>query len=177
MCASGKSPIVGGQPRKTLVIDSVSIYAQSVLRDLKQADPHMDGRQRYGDLGDLISLFVARAHALPMHVIWLCHADDDQKLIVSGKAPTAAWAYMDYKLLVRADVHSDRVNYQLQTMPYQRATWVGQGRVGLTLPNPMIPSFKCLAELFGLKERPVSPSLPPFNGQEYWDGASYLDAK
>ena len=174
MCKSGKPPVVGGCPRQTLVIDSISIYSQCVLRELKQADPSQDNRQRYGDLGDLISLFVARAHSLPMHVIWLCHVDEDYKLIVTGKAATAAWAYMDYKLLVRADMKGDIANYQLQTRPFRSATWIGQGRVGQTLPDPMIPSFKCLAELFGLSERPASPSLPIFNGVEYWDGASYL---
>jgi len=174
MCSGGKLPVVGGHPRKTLVIDSLSIYAQGVLRDRKLENPGQDGRQRYGDLGDLVSLLVYRAHSLPMHVIWLCHADADQNLVVSGKAPTAAFAYMDYKLLVRADVKGDDVNYQLQTRPFQRATWIGQGRVGRPLPSPMIPSFKCLAELFGLPEKPVSPSLPPFDGHEYWDGASYL---
>jgi hypothetical protein len=174
MCANGKPPVVKGHPRNTLVVDSLSIFSQAVLRDAKLERPDQDGRQRYGDLGDLVSLFLYRIHSLPMHVIWLCHVDDNYNLVVAGKAATAAWAYMSYKLLVRADVNGEKVNYQLQTKPFRTATWIGQGRVGQPLPNPMIPSFKCLAELFGLPEKPVSPSLPPFGGIEYWDGASYL---
>lgn len=175
MCKNGQPPVVGGHPRKTLVVDSLSIFSESVLRCLKEASPDQDNRQRYGELYDMIRIAVARAHSLPMHVVWLCHVDEKYDLVVSGKAAAAAWAYMDYKLLVRADVaEGDKVNYQLQTRPFRTATWIGQGRVGQTLPNPMIPSFKCLAELFGHKERPVSLSLPPFGGVEYWDGASYL---
>lgn len=174
LCKDGKPPVVKGHPRKTLVVDSLSIFSETVLRCLKDANPNQDNRQRYGDLYDMIRIFVAKAHSLPMNIIWLCHVDEKYELVVSGKATQAAWAYMDYKLLVRADVTDDKINYQLQTRPFRTATWIGQGRVGQPLPNPMIPSFKCLAELFGMKERPVSPSLPPFGGNEYWDGASYL---
>ncbi len=174
LCKNGQPPVIGGHPRRTVVVDSLSIFSESVLRCLKESAPDQDNRQRYGDLYDMLRLFVARMHALPMHVIWLCHVDEKYDLVVSGKAAQTAWAYMDFKLLLRADVVDDKINYQLQTRPFRTATWIGQGRVGQTLPNPMIPSFKCLAELFGLQEKPVSLSLPPFGGVEYWDGASYL---
>jgi len=152
----------------TLIFDSLSIYSQRVLRELKDKNPGQDGRQRYGDLGDAISSLVFKIHTLPMHVIWLCHTDDEDQLTVGGKAAAAAWAYMDSKFLVRVDIQGPKINYQMHTKPFRRATWIGSR--GPELPDPMIPSFKYLAAWLGLPEKPVSPALPPFNGVEYWNG-------
>jgi hypothetical protein len=161
-------------PWGTVVFDSVSIYGESVLRELRKANPGGDARQWYGELAAGISRIVAELHSLPCHVLWLCHIDDRDQLAVPGKATAATWAYMDRKWLVRANVEQDHVNYQLHSRPFRQVTWLG-GR-GIQLPDPMIPSFKCVAEVLGLPEKPGSPSVPPFNGVEYWDGVSYLGA-
>lgn len=159
-------------PYKTLVFDSLSIYGQSVLRQLKSMNPTQDNRQRYGDLTDAVAFLIGEIHALPLHVIWLCHVTDDYQLTVPGKATAASWAYMSHKWLVRADVTPGAaVNYQLHTAPFRTATWLG-GR-GEPLPDPMIPSLKCLFPLLGLTEKPVSLAVPDFGGVEYPNGAVY----
>lgn len=159
-------------PFRTLVFDSVSIFTQRVLRELSEKMPNADKRQIYGLLGDTVSALVSKIHALPMHVIWLCHVDDEGQLLVSGKATNTAWANMDYKLLVRVDIVGDKVNHQIQTVPFVGADWIG-ARGGL-LPNPMWASFKAFAQYVGLAEKPVSPSLPPWYGEPYWDGAQLV---
>jgi hypothetical protein len=127
------------------------------------------------DLGDAVQILVDRVHALPMHVIWLCHTDEDDKLVVSGKASTAAFANMDAKLLVRVDVAGKGlVNYQMQTKPFRNATWIGK-RFG-AFPDPMIPSFKMVAHYMGLAIRPVSYALPSFNGHDYPNGTADFHA-
>jgi hypothetical protein len=158
-------------PYKTLVFDSVSIYTQRVLAELDAKFSNMDKRQRYGLLGDSVTSLVAKIHALPMHVIWLCHVDDEGQLSVSGKASQVAWANMDYKMLIRVDIVGDKVNHQIQTVPYERVEWIGC-RGGL-LPNPMWASFKAFAHHIGLPEKPASPSLPPWYGEPYWDGVDF----
>jgi hypothetical protein len=163
-------------PWQTIVIDSLSIYAGRVLRELKGADPKQDGRQRYGELSDALSSLVARMHALPAHIVWLCHIDEEMQLTVPGRASAALWAYMSYKWLchVVAPTKSDALpEYQLHIRPFLRADWLG-GRSRINAPSPMIPSFKCMAELLGLPERPMSPACPDFGGHSYPDGASYL---
>ena len=159
-------------PYQTLVFDSLSIYGQRVLRDLKAKDSAQDNRQRYGDLNDAVSYLIGAIHSLPMHVVWLCHVTDDYQLAISGKATAATWAYMSHKWLIRADVQAGKAtNYQLHTQPFRTATWLG-GR-GEPLPDPMLPSFKCLFPLLGLPGTPVSPAVPDYMGQAYPDGAAY----
>ena len=162
------------QTNETVVVDSLSIYAQRVMRELKAANPGGDGRQRYGELSDALSALVARVHSLPMHVVWLCHIDDEMQLTVPGKATSSLWAYMDYKWMTHVETSGKKTEFQLHTTPFQRAAWLG-GRSGMNaLPSPMIPSFKPIAELLGLTERPISPSCPDFGGQSFMDGCSYL---
>lgn len=160
---------IGKLPYGTLVFDSVSIYTQLVVSELAEKNPKQDPRQNYGMLGDAITLLVKRIHALPMHVIWLCHTDPDDNLLVSGKATHTAWANMGTKLLVRADVNGKAVNYQIQTKPFRLATWIGVR--SYNLPDPMIPSFKALAYFAGLTEYPTSAAMPSFNGVDLPYGA------
>lgn len=159
-------------PFQTLVFDSLSIYGKRVLRELRSGNPGRDGRQNYGDLEFAIDRLIADIHTLPVHVLWLCHVTEDYQLTVPGKATAAAWANMSQKWLVRADVQGDgKIDYQLQTRPFRTATWLG-GR-GNVLPDPMIPSLKCVFPLLGFKDQPVSLAVPDFKGQEYPDGAVY----
>ena len=111
----------GKLPYGTLVFDSVSLYTQRVVSELANENPKSDPRQNYGSLGDAITQLVKRIHALPMHVIWLCHTDPDDQLLVSGKATHTAWANMGTKVLVRADVVGKAINYQIQTKPFRLA--------------------------------------------------------
>jgi hypothetical protein len=159
---------------QTIVIDSLSIYAQRVMRELKTANPTGDGRQRYGELSDALSALVARVHSLPMHVVWLCHVDDEMQLTVPGKATASLWAYMGHKWMTYVDTSHKKTAFQLHTQPFQRAAWLG-GRAGMeALPSPMVASFKPISELLGLPDRPISPSCPDFGGQSFMDGCSYL---
>ena len=158
-------------PFKTVVFDSLSIFGRRVMRELRTALPGRDGRQNYGDLEFSIDSLIAELHTFPLHVIWLCHVTEDYQLTVPGKATAAAWANMSHKWLVRADAQANQINYQLQTQPYRGATWLG-GR-STPLPDPMIPSFKCIFPLLGLPDKPVSLAVPDFQGQVYPEGAVY----
>jgi hypothetical protein len=159
---------------ETIVIDSISIYAQRVMRELKGANPGGDGRQRYGELADALSSLVSRVHSLPAHILWLSHIDNEMQLSVPGKATEAIWAYMSHKWMTHVETSGKQTEFQLHTTPFQRASWLG-GRSGMNaLPSPMVPSFKPISELLGLTAHPISPSCPDFGGVSYLDGCSYL---
>jgi hypothetical protein len=161
-------------PEQTLIVDSISIYAQRVLRELKAKNPGQDGRQRYGELADALSAQVSRLHGLAKNIVWLCHVDEEMQLTVPGKATSALWAYMDYKWMTHVQTQPGRApDYQLHIRPYLQATWLG-GRSNIAAPSPMIPSFKVLAELLDVPDRPVSLACPTFGGVDYSAGATYL---
>lgn len=163
----------GKLPWKTLVFDSLSIFGLRALRELK--GNFADGRAAYGALADAVSLHVSRIHALPMHVLWLCHVDDDFNLLLPGKATAAIWANMDFKVLTFANTSGKNTEYELRTQPFRGANWLGgRGGAKVRLPDPMIPSFKCVAEVLGLPEKPVSLACPTFQGVAYPNGVSYV---
>jgi hypothetical protein len=162
-------------PFQTVVVDSISIYAQRVLREKKRNDPGQDNRQRYGDLADALSAQIDRLHSLPCHVVWLCHIDESMQLAVPGKASSVLWAYMGYLWMVHVEALMGKApDYQLHIRPYLRATWIGGRRNKIEAPSPIIPSFKVLAELLDLPDRPVSPACPKFGGVDYSQGATYI---
>lgn len=166
----------GKLPFQTIICDSLSIYAERVLRELNAANPGQDKRQQYGMLFEGLRALVPRMHSLPAHIIWLCHVDDEMQLTVPGRASAALWAYMSYKWMTCVSTSpqpNTPAEYQLHIRPWLRADWLG-GRSHINAPSPMIPSFKPLSELLGFDERPPSPACPRFGGQEFPDGASYL---
>jgi hypothetical protein len=164
LVASGKFPY------ETLVIDPLSIYVDRVLSELMAHSPGQDARRYYGDLANHLRLILMRFHALPCHVIWLCHVRADGNETngpaIGGQMGTKMPAYMDFKVLtnVQTSPTTDPI-YELRTRPFRSWTFLGSR---WPMPDPMIPSFKCIAQVLGLENRPVSPSVPGFP-----DGVTY----
>lgn len=161
--------VSGNFPFRTLVVDPLSIYVDRVLSELMEQNPGQDTRRYYGDLANHLRLILMRFHALPCHVLWLCHVRSDGNETngpaIGGQMGTKLPAYMDFKVLTHVQTAPNMPpDYQLRTRPFRSWTFLG-GR--WSLPDPMIPSFKCLAQVLGL-EPPPSPSVPGFP-----DGVTY----
>lgn len=155
-------------PYDTIAFDSLSIYAERILRELKAADPSGDNRQRYGLLADALSALIFRLHSLPAHVLWLCHVTEEGGLALPSKPAAIIPGYMDFKWLARVQTTATDVShYELRTRPYRASAWIS-GRV--PLPDPIIPSFKYIAALLNLPIKPVSPACPVFHGVDYSNG-------
>lgn len=143
---------------RTLIVDPISIYTDRMLSELKLYDPGMDGRQVYGALADHLKILVMRFHALPCHVMWLCHTTKEGGLAISGQMAEKFPAFADFKWMTYVDSMNPNVppSYQLYTQPFRQWNFLG-GR--FPLPNPVIPSFKVIAQLLRLPEQPVSPAV------------------
>jgi hypothetical protein len=162
----------GGKfPFQSIIVDSVSIYAERLLAELKMANPGEDNRQRYGSLADALRAQVVRINALPANIIWLCHVTTEGELTLPGKAAATIPAYMDHKWLCVAVTEGKKAtDYQLRTVPYKKATWLGNR---VAVPDPSIPSFKYIAGCLGLPIKPVSPACPVFGGVDYRNGIEW----
>ena len=153
-------------PWRTIVIDPLSIYVDRYLAEMMAKGIHKDPRQYYGDLNAHLRSLVLRFHALPAHVLWLCHVKNEAGEVngpaIGGQMGSKFPAFCDFKWFcnVTAAANLPPV-YELRTAPFRSWTFLG-GR--WVLPDPMIPSFKCVAELIDLGEKPVSPSVPGFPG-------------
>lgn len=166
----------GKLPWETMVVDSISIYTERVLGEMKLRNPGEDNRQRYGALTDALRLRVLQVNALPMHVVWLCHVTSEGELTLPAKAAATVPAYMDYKWLCHVQpptVRGGVPDFQLRTKAFNKSAWLG-GRNGMNpLPDPAIPSFKYIAGCLGLPIQPVSPACPVFGGIDYRNGISW----
>ncbi len=152
-----------GQPfPRTLIVDPISIYTDRMLSELKQADPGSDGRQIYGALADHLKILVMRFHALPCHVLWLCHTTQAGGLAISGQMAEKFPAFSDFKWMTYVDsmtAPNAPPSFQLHTKPFRQWNILG-GR--FDLPSPIIPSFKVISQLLRLPEQPVSPAVPGY---------------
>ena len=161
----------GQFPFSTVVIDPLSIYVDRVLAELQAASPGMDNRKHYGDLANILRTLVQRVHALPCHVIWLSHIragmDNNASPAIGGQMGEKFPAYCDFKWLTHVQTAGPNQPpvFELRTAPFRSFTFLG-GR--FKVPDPLIPSFKCVAQVLGLPDKPVSPSVPGYpEGVQY----------
>lgn len=162
-------------PYRTLVIDPISIYADRVIAEMmmrNSSDPkaNNDKRALYGDLANHLRVLLLRVHALPCHVLWLCHVKEGG-VSLAGQTADKLPAYMDFTWLCS---NSPGIGYELHTAPYGvysilggRYTWANAKGKRYGLPSPIIPSFKAISQVMKLGQAP-SPSMPGFP-----EGANY----
>jgi hypothetical protein len=168
----------GKFPYRTIVIDPISIYADRVMSEMvyqaAKAGKERDGRQMFGDLANHLRLLLLRVHALPAHVIWLCHVKEGG-LSLAGQMSDKLPAFMNLTvLLTKTATIGTEPKFEMHTEAFgafaqlgARARFVNSAGQYFGLPSPMIPSFKALAQIYKLGT-PVSPSMPGHpNGAKY----------
>lgn len=156
-------------PFQTVVIDPISLYADRYLSErltilASSSKGGVDTRQLYGDLANHLRATVLRIHALPCHVLWLCHVKEGGANIAGSTAEKLP-AYIHNIWLCENTLGA---GYRLYTQPYGAYTILG-GRTKLKasdgqlwgLPSPLLPSFKLVAQIFGLGDAP-SPAVPGY---------------
>lgn len=167
----------GNFPYKTLVFDPLSIYVDRVLSELMTRNPGQDTRRYYGDLANHLRVLLLRFHALPCHVLWLSHVRNDGNETngpaLGGQMGTKLPAYMDFKLLTNVQTApSAPPVFELRTRPFRTWTFLGSR---YQLPDPMIPSFKCLAQVLNLPDQPASPAVPGYAAGVVYNVPSLLE--
>jgi hypothetical protein len=163
----------GKFPYGTIVVDPLSTWMSHVLSEMETSKPGSDKRQLYGDLATNIRATLIRIHALPCHVLWLTHLENGNEIngpLLPGKTANQFPAFCDFKWICWAQTNVNApTTYELRTKPFR--SWSFAGSRGLTayeIPDPLIPSWKAVAQVLGLTEKPASPAMPGFP-----DGAAY----
>jgi hypothetical protein len=156
-----KAKLDGKFPWKTIVIDPLSVYVDRVLSELQQANAGGDNRQLYGRLADHLRVLLNRFHALPAHILWLCHTKAEGGLSISGQMGEKFPSFCDFKWMLWANslVPTQPPTFELHTQPFRMWQFLG-GR--WPLPSPLPPSFKAIFPLLGMPDRPVSPAFPGY---------------
>jgi hypothetical protein len=152
-------------PWKTIVIDPLSIYVDRYLSEQMALGIHKDPRQYYGDLMNHLRSLILRLHALPADVLWLCHVKNDgaetNGPAIGGQMGGKFPAFCDFKwLTVAAPPQPNQApTYELRTRPYRSWTFLGSRWL---MPDPLLPSMKCVAQILGRPQVPVSPAVPGY---------------
>lgn len=169
----------GDFPYGTIIIDPISIYADRVLAEMQlraslNGDKQKDNRGLYGDLANHLRVILLRFHALPCHVLWLCHVKDGG-VALAGQTADKLPAYMDFAWLCTNTAALGKPNYEFHTQPYGAFSMLGgrwsvrdEAGIKWGLPSPIIPSFKAVAQVMQLPDKPVSLAMPGFP-----EGANY----
>jgi len=91
----------------TIVIDSLTFYAEMYFAQLEAASQRFDTRKAYGDLASHLRWIMIRIHRLPVNVLWLALTKEGGEegslggISVPGQTATKAparcdiWAYME----------------------------------------------------------------------------------
>ena len=157
---------------QTLVIDSLTFYADLYFVSLERAQIQKDGKRDtraiYGDLRNHLRWLMIETHKLPVNVVWLCLANDpndDNPLgrpMIPGKSADQAPARCDYLLYTRAyrqSVDAD-TEWEIRTRPYGR--YVAGGRDGGILPDPLPePTYRALADVIGMTPKATASQTKP----------------
>lgn len=167
-----KMAVEGKFPYRTIVFDPLSTYVDRVLAEFMQADPKGNNLRFYGDSANHLRVLVLRFHALPAHVLWLCHVKADGTEIngpaIGGQMANKFPAFCDFKWMCHVTTGVGQApTYEMHTAPFRTWTFLG-GR--WAMPDPMIPSFKCVSQILGMHEKPISPAVPGHPDGVMYDG-------
>jgi hypothetical protein len=138
-------------PYDTVAFDPVSIHCDRYLTEMP-ADT--DRRQLYGMLWTYLFVIIRRLHSLPASILWLSHVRDGELAIPGqGGAKLPALCESKWHCEVAAE-RNQPPRWQLRTRPTASARFVSSR---YALPDPMWPSFKCIARELDWRIKPASP--------------------
>lgn len=145
-------PLIARGDVKTVVIDSLTFYADLFLNGLFNAQgAKRDARAAYGDLGLHLRDLRVRWHGLPVNIIWLClakHPNDDDKAggpLIPGQQATKFAAGCDNSLYFRSTAEHGGVRWEIRTKKF--GFYFAGGREEGLLPDPLPePSFRSFEE-------------------------------
>lgn len=143
----------------TVVVDSLTFYAEMKFSELETGPDARDTRKLYGDLASHLRYFMIRIHKLPLNVVWLALAKEGGEdhslggISIPGqtayKAPARCdiWMYMEQK-----DVKKGRDKEKLFTSHFQSYGGFKAGhRFGNMLPPKVEDlNYRKLEELLDL---------------------------
>jgi hypothetical protein len=169
-------PLIQAGRVKTIVIDSISFYADLYLNYLIALQTKRDTRAAYGDLGLHLRDLRVQLHGLGCNVVWLALArspepDDPMgRPMIPGQQADKLMAGCHYIMYARH--YQERKNgvlapsvYELRTQRY--AGFAAGNRLGAfanDLPDPFIGNYATFLDCIGYDADAIRRTLPPLNG-------------
>lgn len=158
-------PLIARGDVKTIVIDSLTFYADLYLNALFNAQgAKRDARSAYGDLGLHMRDLRVRWHSLPVNIIWLClakHPDDSDKSggpLIPGQQATKFAAGCDNSFYFRSVAEQGGIRWEIRTKKY--GGYFAGGREEGLLPDPLPDhTFRAFEDLV-MEGRAGIPAAP-----------------
>jgi hypothetical protein len=153
---------------QTVVVDSLTFYADTYFASLENRPGKIDKRQLYGDLGSHLRSLCIQMHQLPVNVLWLClekpPGEDEAQgsPLLSGQSAQKFPARCDYWFYTRVFGTSPMapLNYEVRTRQF--GPYPAGGRDGGLLVDPLPePTYRALAEILGLPTDASELPAPP----------------
>lgn len=168
--------VVSGRVR-TVIISSITFYAQTYLAHLQRNDPGIDTRQLYGSLAVHLREVRTRFHALGVNIIWEALADHPEtgdgksnktgRPKIAGQSADMFAAGVSY--LFRCTLDDVReggkvVDRVLKIFTQNTGGYISRPRIGKAakqLPNPLLGGYRGFVEALGYDFERLRRSLPP----------------
>ena len=145
-------PLVREGKVKTIVVDSLTFYADMFYTAISQNQGDKDGWKVYGQLNDHLRRIRIELHKLDCHIIWLAitrHPDDAGKVAVpnlKGQQAVVFPAGCKYVWYMRAvSMPKGMAQHELRTRKFMNV--MARGRDGGRLPDPLVnPSYRSIID-------------------------------
>lgn len=170
-------PLVKSGRVKTIVVDSLSFYADLYMNIILMKQEKRDTRAAYGELGIHLRNLRISMHGLGCNVVWLCLAKhperEDGKLLEPG-APLipgqqadkfSAGVHYVFHTRIEQPQPTQPPRFHIRTKRYM--DYIARNRLGVRatlLPDPFIGSYSDLAKHLGYDVEAIRRALPPING-------------
>lgn len=170
-------PLIATGRVKTVVISSITFYAQTYLAHLLRVNPNADTRQVYGNLGIHLREIRTRFHDLGVSVIWEALADPPEsggegkeshpgRPLIAGKSAHTFGAGVTYlwRSILDEVKEGGKIRRVLKLQTQSSGGYLCGVRAGMMLPqlpNPMLGGYAGFLAARGYDLDRLRKSLPP----------------
>lgn len=173
-CVEKAKPLITSGRIRTIVIDSISFYADLYLNMILMAQEKIDMRQGYGKLGIHLRNARISIHDLGVNVVWLAlakHPDHDEqgklkfkgRPMIPGEQADKFMAGVDYTFHFRFDKPQPTQPGRFEMRTKEHASYIAGNRLGkraALLPDPMIGTYSSMMQALGYDPDAIRNALP-----------------
>lgn len=160
-------PLVQAGNVRTIIVDSLTFYADLYLAHLYNILDSKDTRKIYGALGIHLRDLRTKWHSLPCNIIWLCltkEPDEENKVggpLIPGQQAAKFTAGCDSILYLREAGSGTKREFCVHTKRFQN--YIAGGREGArAVVDPLpAPTFQAYLDAIGDPLQDVDSPVPP----------------
>jgi hypothetical protein len=173
-CIEKAKPLIASGRVRTIVIDSISFYADLYLNMILMAQEKTDMRQGYGKLGIHLRNARITVHDLNVNVVWLAlakHPDHDEqgklkfkgRPMIPGEQADKFMAGVDFTFHFRFEKPQPTQPGRFEMRTKEYASYIAGNRLGKRaqlLPDPMIGTYSSMMAALGYDPTAIRDGLP-----------------